>query len=86
MSADSADKRKQELLKKLEEPDLPPADKILLRNVLANNHLAFSLGDGDRGETDLVEMVINTGDAIPKKQPLRRMPFADAEQWRDTTI
>ena len=76
VSADSADKRKQELLKKLEEPDLPPADKILLRNVLANNHLAFSLGDGDRGETDLVEMVIDTGDANPKKQPLRRKPFA----------
>ena len=73
VSADSDDKRKQELLKKLEEPDLPDAEKTLLCNFLTNNHLAFSLEDGERGETDLVEMVI---DASPKKQPLRRMPFA----------
>ena len=76
VSSDSDDKRKQELLKKLGDPDLPPADKTRLTDLLASYHLAFSLGDGDRGETDLVEMVIDTGDANPKKQPLRRMPFA----------
>ena len=73
VSSDSDDKRKQELLEKLGEPDLPPADKTRLIDLLTSYHLAFSLGHGDRGETDLV---IDTGDANPKKQPLRRMPFA----------
>ena len=36
----------------------------------------FSIGDGERGETDLVEMTINTGDAAPRKQNVRRIPFA----------
>ena len=30
----------------------------------------------ERGETDLTEVHINTGDAVPKKQPVRRVPFA----------
>ena len=34
-----------------------------------DNH-AFSLAEGDRGETDWSEMHINTGDAVPKKQPV----------------
>ena len=76
VSADTDDERKQELLKKLEEPDLPDPGKTLLRNFLIDNHLAFSLRAADRGETDLVEMVIETGDASPKEQPVRRMPFA----------
>ena len=36
----------------------------------------FSLVEGERGETDLTLLHINTGDAIPKKQPVRRVPFA----------
>lgn len=36
----------------------------------------ISLEDGECGENNLVEMVIDTGDATPKKQPTRRMPFA----------
>ena len=36
----------------------------------------FSLSDSDRGETDLMEMTIETGDAVPKKQAVRRTPFA----------
>lgn len=70
------DKRKQKLLEKLEEPDLLEPEKTILCNFLTENHLALSLEDGECGETDLVEMVINTGDTTPKKQPTRRMPFA----------
>ena len=44
-----------------------------LHNFLADNHLAFSVGDGDHGE---VEMVIDTCDVSPKKQALRSMPLA----------
>ena len=32
--------------------------------------------EGDRGETDWMELHINTGDAVPKNQHVRRVPFA----------
>ena len=35
-----------------------------------------SLQDGERGETNLIQMEIETGDAYPKRQPARRLPFA----------
>lgn len=76
ISVEAEDKRKQKLLEKLEEPDLPEPEKTILCNFLTENHLAFSLEDGELGETDLVEMVIDTDDTTPKKQPTRRMPFA----------
>ena len=34
----------------------------------------FSLEDGERGETDLVELHIDTREAIPRKQRVRRVP------------
>ena len=39
-------------------------------------HDVFSLNDGERGETDLVEMDINTGESAPTRQTARRLPFA----------
>jgi len=36
----------------------------------------FSIGDGEWGETNSVEMTIDTGDAAPRKQNVRRIPFA----------
>ena len=36
---------------------------------------AFSLDPDERGETGLVQMEMDTGDASPKRQPVRRMPF-----------
>ena len=44
--------------------------------LLENYNNVFSLGEGDRGEIDLVEMTIETGDAVPKKQAVCRTPFA----------
>ena len=35
----------------------------------------FSLDDGDKGETDLVEMTNETGNAVPKEQAVHRTPF-----------
>ena len=58
----------------LEGPDLPPAEKTALLDFLADNHHAFSLGEGERGETDLIQMEIDTGNASPKGQSARRMP------------
>ena len=51
-----------------------------LLDVITDFHEAFSLSSTDRGETDLVEFQIDTGDARPKKLPIRRMPFAVREE------
>jgi len=36
----------------------------------------FSLTKGEQGETDLLEMLIDIGNAISTKQAARRIPFA----------
>ena len=72
--------RKCKLLDQLEEPDLPEKEKELLSGFLTDRHAAFSLDEGERGETDLTEMEIDTRDVIPKKQPPRWMPFANREE------
>ena len=71
--------RREKLMETLELPDLPPPDLRLLREFLADHHDVFSLEDGERGETDLMDMEIDTGDASPRKQAPRRMPFVVRE-------
>ena len=61
----------KKLLELLEEPDLPPEERQVLLEFIADNHEAFSLDKGERGETDLV--VIDTSESRPVKQPPRRM-------------
>ena len=34
------------------------------------------LTEGERGETDLVEMSVDTGDSVPRRQAAWRIPFA----------
>ena len=43
---------------------------------MGEQHEAFCLEPNERGETDILTMEIDTGDARPKRQPVRRMPFA----------
>ena len=43
---------------------------------LGQYHDVFSLEDGERRETNLTEMVIETGDSPPQRVPARRMPLA----------
>ena len=69
-------RRQKKLKEVLSEPDLPDQEKRVLMEFLTANHHIFSLEEGERGETDLVQMEIDTGDAHPKKQPPRRIPFA----------
>lgn len=74
--ADDEEKsRRRKLIESLEELDLPPQEKTTLWKFLADYHQAFSLKEGERGETDLIQTEIDTGDAYPKKQPARPMPF-----------
>jgi len=39
-------------------------------------HDVFSLEEDERGETDIIEFEINTGDKLPRKQTVRRIPYA----------
>ena len=68
--------RKRKLESLLEEPHLPSQEKMQFLTFLADHHHMFSLEEGERGETGLVQMEIDTGDARPKKQQVGRMPPA----------
>ena len=59
---------------------LAPAQQKELLSFLEKYHAAFALEENERGETDLVEMTIETGDAEPRKCAPRRMPFAVREE------
>ena len=56
--------------------DLPTPEKETFCQLIMDHHEAFCLSETERGETDLLEMEIDTGEACPKKQRPRRMPFA----------
>lgn len=56
--------------------DVPEDERKQLVTLLGRYHNVFSLVEGKRGETDLTTLHINTGDAIPKRQPVRRVLFA----------
>ena len=58
------------------EMSVSPHEREKLIKLLLTNHQAFALEEGERGETDLLQFTIDTGDAAPKKQSARRMPFA----------
>ena len=72
--SDSRSKRLEVILEK-EEAQLRPDEQGLLRELLEEYHDAFSLEPQERGETDLVQFQIETGEANPRRQPARRMPF-----------
>lgn len=70
-------RRKEKLRGLIPEPEaLDPTEKGSLMEFLADHHQAFCLDDNERGETDLLQFEINTGDASPRRHAPRRMPFA----------
>ena len=70
------EEHKTKLLKIVEEPDLPDDEKSQLLELLSKHHGTFSVEPGDRGETDLTQIVIDMGEVSPRRQPVRRVPFA----------
>ena len=62
------------------EMSVPPSENEKLLDLLLQNHQAFAVVDGERGETDLMQFTIDTGDEVPRKQPARRIPFAVREE------
>ena len=86
-------------MEKVKLPEMPRHEKELLLDFLADHHEAFTLEEGERGETELLKLVIDTGEAAPQYQPPRRMPFAvrhevarqleagiDAKKWVHSAI
>ena len=55
---------------------LPEKEKSEFLAFLMDNHDAFSLEVGERGETEVVQFEIDTGDTAPKKQCPHHMPFS----------
>jgi len=51
------------------EKRLTEEEILQLSELLADYHDIFSLNDDERGETDLVEFKIDTGEAYPKICP-----------------
>ena len=82
MSTSDADTRKKKLAAFLTEEgnSLQPQNKDRLIQLLQEFHYAFVLEDGERGETDLIKMEIDTDNAAPQRQPTRRAPFAAREE------
>ena len=80
LSSCQGEERRKKLLDVLQLQNVPASDAEQLRTFLANNHDVFSLEEGERGETSLVKMEIDTGGEPPQKQPPRRMPFMVREE------
>ena len=59
---------------------LTPHQQQELLDFLSEHHKVFALEEHERGETDLVEMEIYTGDAHPRRCAPRRMPFSVREE------
>ena len=54
---------------------LPPSERLVFRKLVEEFNDIISLHNSDPGRTGLVKHTINTGDASPSKQPVRRLPF-----------
>ena len=59
---------------------MPEAEELKLMAFLMDHHEVFALEEGERGETSLMQLEIDTGNAIPIKQQPRRLPFAVREE------
>lgn len=62
--------------KEFEDSPLSCSELAALTSALKEYHDVFSLEDEQRGETDVVKFHIDTGEAVPNRQPVRRIPFA----------
>ena len=74
LSSSTEEWREKRLLKLLKFEDVPAAELDQLKEFLTRHHTVFSL-EGERGETDIVTMSIDTGESSPVRQPPRRLPF-----------
>ena len=79
VSITAREQERKEILSKLlqhEGANLPQEERDKLHMCVLEQHEAFAIEDKERGETNLTQFQIDTGNALPKKQPLQRTPFA----------
>ena len=80
-SAERTKWRQLQLMSLLEQSESSLSeDHLPLRELLTEYHSIFSIEDDERGETDMIEFEISTGDGAPKRQPVRRIPFAARQE------
>ena len=69
--------RRERLVATLDLGDRPwPEGLTELSEMLQEHHEVFVLEEDERGETDLAQLSIETGNTPPIRQPPRRIPFA----------
>lgn len=51
--------------------EVPEEAKEQLLQFLQEHHVSFALEEHERGDTDLIQLEIDTGDATPRKQRTR---------------
>ena len=61
--SDRDQQRRQKLRDVLTPPDLPPQERERLLNFLTTYHHVFRLEEGERGETDMIQVKIETRDS-----------------------
>ena len=78
VSTASVSERGEKLMELLSHSIVGPGtdDQQKVCNLLLEHHEPFALSETEQGKTNLLQFKIDTGDAIPKKQPVRRVPFA----------
>jgi len=62
---------------------IPESSCLALRSILTKHADVFSENENDLGKTDIIMHHIDTGDARPVRQPLRRFPPAHIEAISD---
>ena len=82
MSQEKIDDRQDKLKAMIDEANctISSTERDSLFALLSEYHDVFSLDDNERGETDLVQLTIDTGEAPPQRQSARRIPFAAQEE------
>ena len=82
LSSTQIKERRAKLLEalQLKGAHVPHSDAERLCTFLGDNHDIFSLEPGEHGDTSLITMEIDTGNASPLMQPPRRMPFMVREE------
>lgn len=73
VTSEESDSSKKGALKELLAevcPTLMTQDKETFVQLLSDVVHAFALEEGERGETDMIQMTIETGNSPPKRQPV----------------
>ena len=59
---------------------MPELEKEKFCQFLMDHHTVFSLEDNECGETNLIQLEIDTGDAQPRRQHPRRLPYVAKQE------